>query len=71
MFSQIHQQQRRAKENLPPLLDVGGNVVKKDEILNTFFLSVFNNKIHCSPGTLSLKLDDRNRSTAGAEMNPP
>lgn len=39
----------RAKENLCPLLDVGGNIVeKKDEgkteVLYDFFASVFNNR---------------------------
>jgi len=38
----------RAKENLHPLLDVGGNIATKDEekaeVLNAIFVSVFNSK---------------------------
>ena len=40
---------RRAKENLHPLLDAGGNTVtkaeEKAEVLNAFFASVFNSQI--------------------------
>ncbi|KAK4818286.1 hypothetical protein QYF61_010428 [Mycteria americana] len=43
---------RRAKENLQPLVDGGGNIATKDEeqteVLNTFFNSVFNSKTNCS-----------------------
>ncbi|KAK4806350.1 hypothetical protein QYF61_017219 [Mycteria americana] len=54
---------RRAKENLHPLSDAGGNVVTKDEekaeVLNAFFASVFNSKTSCSQGTQPPELEDR------------
>ncbi|KAK4830657.1 hypothetical protein QYF61_012537 [Mycteria americana] len=56
---------RRAKENPHPLLDVGRNIVTKDEEkaegLNAFFASVFNSKTSCSPGTQSPEQEDRDR----------
>lgn len=40
---------RRAKENLCPLLDVGGNIILKDEekagVLNTFLSLLFNREM--------------------------
>ncbi|KAK4805322.1 hypothetical protein QYF61_018185 [Mycteria americana] len=54
---------RRAKENLHPLLDAGGNIVTKDEekaeVLNAFFSSFFNSKTSCSWGTQPPELEDR------------
>ncbi|KAK4831158.1 hypothetical protein QYF61_015628 [Mycteria americana] len=56
---------RRDKENLHPLLDAKGNVVKKDEekagVLNSAFASVFNSKTSCSVGTQPPELEARDR----------
>jgi len=55
--------ERRAKEKLHSLSDVGGNVVTKDEemaeVFNAIFASVFNSKTSCSLGTQSPELEDR------------
>ncbi|KAF1595969.1 UNVERIFIED_CONTAM: hypothetical protein FQV16_0016447, partial [Eudyptes robustus] len=54
---------KRAKENLHPLLDAGGNIVTEDEekaeALNAFFASVFNSKTSCSLGTQPPDLESR------------
>ncbi|KAF1444227.1 hypothetical protein FQV21_0013191, partial [Spheniscus demersus] len=54
---------KRAKENLHPLLDAGGNVVTKDEekaeVLNAFFASVFNRQTDYPQGTRPPELEDR------------
>ena len=56
---------RRAKENLHPLLDAGGNIVTKDvektEVLNAAFASVLNSKTSCSQGIQPPELGDRDR----------
>ncbi|KAK4811280.1 hypothetical protein QYF61_023332 [Mycteria americana] len=63
---------RRAKGNLHPLLDAGGNIVtkheEKAEVLNAFFDSVFNSKTSCSPGTQTPELEDRDGDQNGAPI---
>lgn len=66
-----HISNRSAEENLHPFLDVGGNIVTKDEenaeVLNAFFTSVFTSKISCSLGTSFLSWKTR----MGRRMKPP
>ncbi|KAK4822673.1 hypothetical protein QYF61_019040 [Mycteria americana] len=64
--------ERRAKENLQPLVDGGGNPVIKDkekaEVLNAFFASVFNSRANCSLGTQPPELEDRDGDQNGAPI---
>ncbi|KAK4807071.1 hypothetical protein QYF61_018412 [Mycteria americana] len=63
---------RRAKENLQPLVDGGGNTVTKDEekaeVPNAAFASVFNSRANCSLGTQPLELEDRDGDQNGAPI---
>ncbi|KAK4818051.1 LOW QUALITY PROTEIN: hypothetical protein QYF61_004578 [Mycteria americana] len=55
---------RWTKENLHPLLDVGRNIMRKDEekseVLNAFFASVFNSQTSYPQGIQPPELEDRN-----------
>ncbi|KAK4828821.1 hypothetical protein QYF61_000878 [Mycteria americana] len=63
---------RRAKENLQPLVDRGGNTVTKDEekaeVLNAFFASLFNSRDNCSLGTQPPESEDRDGDQTGAPI---
>ncbi|KAK4815341.1 hypothetical protein QYF61_000173 [Mycteria americana] len=65
---------KRAKENLHPLLDVGGNIVtkaeEKDEVLNAFFALSFNSKTSCSLVTQPPELEDRDKERNEALVIP-
>ncbi|KAK4826739.1 LOW QUALITY PROTEIN: hypothetical protein QYF61_010992 [Mycteria americana] len=72
VFFKYISSKRRAKENLQPLLDGGGNTVTKDEgkaeVLNAFFASVFNSRASCSLGTQPPELEDRDGDQNGAPI---
>ena len=69
-FYKYTNSKRRARENLPPLLDAEGNLGTKDqdkaEVLNAFFASVFNSKTTYSLGMKTPALVDRD-----GEQNRP
>ncbi|KAK4810710.1 LOW QUALITY PROTEIN: hypothetical protein QYF61_007684, partial [Mycteria americana] len=71
-FCKYISSKRRAKENLQPLVDGGGNTVIKDEekaeVLNAFFASVFNSRANYSLGTQPLELEDRDGDQNGAPI---
>ncbi|KAF1504960.1 hypothetical protein FQV18_0002372, partial [Eudyptula minor novaehollandiae] len=62
---------KRAKENLHPLLDAGGNIVTEDEekaeVLNAFFASDFNRQSSYPQGIQPPELEDR----VGKQDEPP
>jgi len=62
---------KRAKESLHPLLDVRGDIAKKDEekveVFNGFFASVFNSQTGYSQGSQPPVLEDRE----GEQNKPP
>jgi len=58
---------KRAKENLHPLLDAGGNIAMKDkekaEVLKVFFFSVLNSQTSYSQSTQPPELnEDQNKN---------
>ncbi|KAK4828567.1 hypothetical protein QYF61_027657 [Mycteria americana] len=61
---------KRPKENLPPLLDAGGNIATKDEekaeVLNAFFASVFNSQTSYPQDIQPPELEDKDE-----EQNKP
>jgi len=67
----MHQQQKEGQENLHSLLDARENIANKDkekvEVLNAFFVSVFNSQTSYSQDTQPPVLEDRD----GEQNKPP
>jgi len=70
-FYKYFDNEKRAKENLHPLFDAGGNTANKDKekakVLKAFFASVFNSQTGYSQGSQPPVLEDRE----GERNKPP
>lgn len=74
-FSKDISKKRRAKENLHPLMNVGGNMVPEDEekaeLPNAFFASVFHSQNSCVPGTQPPEPEGRRGEQNEAPLGHP
>ena len=73
-FYKYIKNKKRAKENLHSLLDARANIANKDgekaEVLDAFFVSVFNSQTSYSQGTQPPELEDRDREQNKPLYNP-